>query len=78
MSIGAQHADSLSEMVVKGTPPVSISLATVMGYNVSDLVIWATLLYTLLMIGHKVYHIYKEVTRKKENGDSKRTSTDED
>jgi hypothetical protein len=49
-------------LVTKAAPPVTVSLATVAGYQVSELVLWATLIYTALMIGHKVYAIYKDVT----------------
>jgi len=49
-------------LVTKAAPPVTVSLATVAGYQVSELVLWATLIYTALMIGHKVYTIYKDVT----------------
>jgi len=49
-------------LVTKAAPPVSVSLATVAGYQVSELVLWATLIYTALMIGHKVYQIYKDVS----------------
>jgi hypothetical protein len=41
-----------------------VSLATVMGVQVSELVLWATLIYTLLLIGHKVYQIWKDITAK--------------
>jgi hypothetical protein len=50
-------------LVTKAAPPVTVSLATVAGYQVSELVLWATLIYTVLMIGHKVYAIYKDVTK---------------
>ncbi len=45
----------------KVAPPVTISLATVAGVQVSELVLWATLVYTVLMIGHKCWQIIKEV-----------------
>jgi hypothetical protein len=51
-------------LVTKAAPPVTVSLATVAGYQVSELVLWATLIYTALMIGHKVYQIYEDVTDK--------------
>jgi hypothetical protein len=35
----------------------------VAGYQVSELVLWATLIYTTLMIGHKVYSIYKDISK---------------
>ncbi len=62
----AEHALTTAEtgvaLVTKAAPPVTISLATVAGYQVSELVLWATLIYTTLMIGHKVYQIYREVS----------------
>jgi len=53
--------ETATAIVAKITPPVGVSLATVYGYQVSELVLWATLVYTLLMIGLKLYQIYKEV-----------------
>ena len=50
-------------LVTKAAPPVTVSLATVAGYQVSELVLWATLIYTALMIGHKVVQIYKDITK---------------
>ena len=50
-------------LATKAAPPVTVSLATVAGYQVSELVLWATLIYTALMIGHKVYQIYKDVSK---------------
>lgn len=51
-------------LVTKAAPPVSVSLATVAGYQVSELVLWATLIYTTLLIGHKLVQIYKDITEK--------------
>jgi len=53
--------ETVTAVATKVAPPVTISLATVAGYQVSELVLWATLIYTVIMIGHKVYQIYKEV-----------------
>jgi len=62
----ADHATLTTEtgvaLVTKAAPPVTVSLATVAGYQVSELVLWATLIYTALMIGHKVYAIYKDIS----------------
>ena len=52
-------------LVTKAAPPVTISLATVAGYQVSELVLWATLIYTALMIGHKLVQIYKDILKEK-------------
>ena len=53
--------DTAAAIVAKVAPPVGVSLATVAGYQVGELVLWATLIYTVLMICHKLYQIYKEV-----------------
>lgn len=53
--------ETVGAIAAKVTPPVGVSLATVYGYQVSEIVLWATLIYTLLMIGLKLYQIYKEV-----------------
>lgn len=58
----SQHtAETGAGLAAKAAPPVSISIATVAGYQVSELLLWATLVYTVLMIGHKLYQIYKDV-----------------
>jgi len=56
-------AETGAALVTKAAPPVTVSLATVAGFQVSELVLWATLIYTTLMIGHKVYQIYKDVSK---------------
>lgn len=58
------HQDeTIGAIAAKVAPPVTVSLATVYGYQVSELVLWATLIYTLLMIGLKLYQIYKEIKK---------------
>ncbi len=58
----AEHTtEGAAAIVAKVAPPVTVSLATVSGYQVSEILIWATLIYTVLMICHKCYQIYKEV-----------------
>jgi len=52
-------------LVTKSAPPITVSLATVAGYQVSELVLWATLIYTALMIGHKLVQIYKDIRKEK-------------
>ena len=55
--------EGATALISKAAPPVTISLATVAGYQVSELVLWATLIYTVLMIGHKMYQIYKDIKK---------------
>lgn len=58
----AHHAaESAVAMAAKAAPPVSVSIASVAGVQVSEILLWATLVYTILMIGHKAYAIYKDV-----------------
>ena len=54
-------AESAGAMVAKAIPPASVSLATIAGVPVSELVLWATLVYTVLMICHKTLAIYREL-----------------
>lgn len=64
INIGEKMTDSketLAAVAVKATPPVTVSIASVFGYPVSDVLIWATLIYTCLLIIQKIYQIYKEV-----------------
>jgi len=55
--------DTATAIVAKVAPPIGVSLATVAGYQVSELMIWATLIYTVLMICHKCYQIYKDIKK---------------
>ena len=63
MTISTHTTETAVGFAAKAAPPISVSLASVAGYQISELVLWATLLYTVLMIGHKVYQIYKDVTK---------------
>lgn len=63
MSSSQQLTESGAAIAAKAAPPATVSLATLAGYQVSDILLWATLIYTVLMIGHKLYHIYKDVTK---------------
>ena len=62
MSTTHQTAETGVALVAKATPPVSVSIASIAGVQVSEILVWATLIYTVLMIGHKLYSIYKDVT----------------
>ena len=64
MSLSQSTTDTASGIAAKAAAPVSVSLATVAGYQVSEILLWATLIYTVLMIAHKLYTIYKDVASK--------------
>lgn len=53
--------ETAAAVISKVAPPVTISLATVAGIQVSELVLWATLIYTILMIFHKLWQIFKDM-----------------
>lgn len=54
-------AESAGTMLAKAAPPASVSIATIAGVPISDLVLWATLIYTLLMIVHKMMSIWRDM-----------------
>ena len=55
--------ETAAALITKAAPPVTISLATVAGMQVSELLLWATLVYTMIMIGHKLFQIYKDIKK---------------
>lgn len=60
--MSTQHtAETTAAIASKAAPPVTVSIATLAGIQVSEILLWATLVYTLLMIGHKMWHIYKDI-----------------
>lgn len=63
MSSSQQLTESGTAIMAKAAPPATVSLATLAGYQVSEILLWATLIYTVLMIGHKAYSIYKDITK---------------
>ena len=65
MSTAQTTAETGAAVVAKIAPPISVSLATIAGYNVSELVLWGTLIYTCLMIGHKVMDICRDIQGKR-------------
>lgn len=59
-------------VVAKAAPPVTVSIATLAGYNVSELLVWATLIYTVIMITHKLYTIAIEIRDRHWRGPDRR------
>lgn len=55
------HADTLAVAAAKAAPPVTVSLASFMGVQVSELVLWATLIYTILLIMRTLYRFYRDI-----------------
>jgi len=59
------NTETTTVIVAKVAPPATVSLATILGVQVSELVLWATLIYTVLLIGHKLWLIYKDLQNEK-------------
>lgn len=54
--------ESTALLVAKLAPPAGVTMASVVGLPVSELVLWATLIYTILMISHKIMAMYKDAS----------------
>lgn len=52
--------ESTALLVAKLAPPASVTVASVAGWEPSQILIWATIFYTLLMIAHKLMVMCKE------------------
>lgn len=61
-----EHSDTAAAVVAKSVPPVTVSIATLYGVQVSDLVLWATLIYTVLLIAKTAYRFYRDLTQKED------------
>lgn len=64
MSSTEQITESGAIVAAKMAPPATVSLATLAGYQVSEILVWATLIYTVLLIGQKLYQIYRDLKRR--------------
>lgn len=61
MSTTHTTAETGAAIAAKAAPPATVSIATLAGIQVSEILLWATLIYTVLMIGHKMWQIYKDI-----------------
>ncbi len=46
----------MQEMIVKSSAPVGVSVITICGFQIPDLVQLATLVYVVVMIAYKAWH----------------------
>jgi len=58
------HEETTAAAASKAALPVGVSVATIFGVQVSDVLVWMTLIYTLLLIIHKVWVMYKDFKKK--------------
>ena len=63
MSAHQTTAETTAAIAAKAAPPATVSIASLAGYQVSEILIWATLIYTVLMIAHKIWQIYQDITK---------------
>ena len=54
------HEETTAAAAAKAALPVGVSVATIFGVQVSDVLVWMTLIYTMLLIIHKVWIMYKD------------------
>lgn len=66
MNQAHEHAaESVATVAAKLAPPATVSIATVAGYHVSEIVLWLTAIYTLLMILRTIYQFCRDLREKK-------------
>lgn len=54
------HQETTAAVAAKSALPVGVSVATIFSVQVSDVLVWMTLIYTVLLIIHKVWLMYKD------------------
>lgn len=57
--------ETIGAMAAKVAPPASVSVATIAGIEVSDILLWTTLVYTIVLLAHKLWTWYNEWQLKK-------------
>jgi hypothetical protein len=55
------HSESLATAAAKLSPPVTVSLANIGGYQVSEVVMIVTLVYTTALLMHKLWQMFTDV-----------------
>lgn len=61
--------ESGAAVVAKLAPPATVSIATISGAYVNTFLVWATLFYTLLLISHKLWQMWRDIMRKGPNAE---------
>jgi hypothetical protein len=73
----SNHSESLATAAAKLSPPVTVSLANIGGYQVSEVVMIVTLIYTIALLIHKLWQmftdVYDRIERKKQPKFDRRT-----
>ena len=61
MDVHQTTTETGAALLAKAAPPATVSIATLAGVQVSEILVWCTLIYTVLMIGHKLWQIVQDV-----------------
>lgn len=61
MDVHQTTTETGAALLAKAAPPATVSIATLAGVQVSEILVWCTLIYTVLMIGHKLWQIIQDV-----------------
>jgi H+/gluconate symporter-like permease len=62
MSTTQYASESGAAVATKLAPPATVTVASLAGYTASELVMWATLFYTILVICHKSWQMWRDFT----------------
>jgi hypothetical protein len=60
--MNSTSAESGVELLAKIAPPASITVASLSGIQVNEIILWATLIYTVLMIIHKIISMFHDIS----------------
>jgi hypothetical protein len=55
------NSETIATAAAKLSPPVTVSLANIGGYQVSEVVMVVTLIYTIALLMHKLWQIFTDV-----------------
>jgi hypothetical protein len=58
-----QQHETVATVTTKLSPPAAVLGAHVLGMPVAEWIQWLTVIYLLLLIGHKLYVIVKDVKK---------------
>jgi hypothetical protein len=55
------NSETMATAAAKLSPPVTVSLANIGGYQVSEVVMIVTLIYTIALLIHKLWQMFTDV-----------------
>lgn len=55
-------------IAAKLSPPVAVSTALISSFDINSVLVYLTIFYTVILISHKLWSIYKEAISTKDGG----------